>query len=718
MATLVLTAVGTAIGGPIGGAVGGLLGGAIDGALLAPGPRAGPRLTELKLQTSSYGTPIPLVFGTLRVAGTVIWATDLTEQRERQGGGKGQPGVTRYTYSASFAVALSGRPIRAVRRIWAEGKLLRGAAGDWKTQVGGFRLYRGGEDQAADPLIVAREGWAAVPAHRGVAYAVFEDLALADFGNRIPSLTFEVEADAGAVAAGAMLAEATGGAVADGGAALRLAGYAAWGGAAALAEQIAGVAGAGLAPAGDKLRLAGPGARVAVLADLGIAAGERGAATGQRRIGGADGVPERVVVAHHDPARDWQTGSQSAGRAGTGGRERRIELPAALDAGAAKALAADLLARAGAERVRRTVAPGWAALGVRPGDTVRLAGEPGDWRVRSWTLERMAPVLELVPVAIPAVPQAAAPGRVAGAEDRVHGPTMLVAFEVPGWPDAPLDRPRLLVAAAGPEPGWRRAALLTSGDAGASWTEAGGTAAPAAMGVVTVPAGAGDAALVDRRAAIEVALLHGGMVLAGATPARVDAGANLALMGEELIQFETAEPLGEGRWRLGGLWRGRRATVAAAGAAGDRFVLLDPAALVAIDLDPAQRGGTVRLLASGPGDPVPAAAAVAVRGAALVPPAPVLLRARRGADGVRLGWTRRSRTGWRWLDGGDVPLGEEREAYRVTATAADGTERTWETGETSLLLPADGAGGIARVRQIGSFGESLPSAAIDLGEQE
>ena len=106
MATLVLGTVGRAIGGPLGGALGALLGNRIDRAVLG-GTREGPRLTELAVQTSSYGTAIPLVFGTMRVAGTVIWATDLTEHRARSGGGKGRPATTSYSYSASFAVALS-----------------------------------------------------------------------------------------------------------------------------------------------------------------------------------------------------------------------------------------------------------------------------------------------------------------------------------------------------------------------------------------------------------------------------------------------------------------------------------------------------------------------------------------------------------------------------------------------------------------------------------
>lgn len=200
MATLVLTAAGTALGGPIGGALGALAGNALDHRLFAAKARVGPRLTDLRVQTSTYGAAIPLIFGTMRVAGTVMWAADLIERRATSGG-KGQPTTTTYSYAASFAVLLAGRPIAGVGRIWADGQLLRGAAGDWKAATG-FRLHRGGEDQAADPLIASAEGAGQTPAHRGCAYAVFEQLDLSTFGNRIPSLSFEVIADAGAVGVG------------------------------------------------------------------------------------------------------------------------------------------------------------------------------------------------------------------------------------------------------------------------------------------------------------------------------------------------------------------------------------------------------------------------------------------------------------------------------------------------------------------------------------
>jgi hypothetical protein len=54
------------------------------------------------------------------------------------------------------------------------------------------RIYLGTEQQVPDSLIESIEGAGNVPAHRGMAYVVFEDLDLAEWGNRIPAMTFDV----------------------------------------------------------------------------------------------------------------------------------------------------------------------------------------------------------------------------------------------------------------------------------------------------------------------------------------------------------------------------------------------------------------------------------------------------------------------------------------------------------------------------------------------
>jgi len=714
MATLVLTTVGTLVGGPVGGAIGALIGQRIDGELFKPKGREGPRLTDLKLQTSSYDSQIPRVFGTMRVAGCVIWSTDLIESRSTSHH-KGQPSATTYSYSASFAVLLSGRAVQGVGRIWADGNLLRGAAGDFKVATG-FRLHPGGEDQPADPLIASIEGAGLTPAHRGAAYAVFENMPLGDFGNRIPSLTFELIADAGAVGVGRIAAAVSGGAIVDGGVAATLDGFSAYGGSArAVAEMLATASGARFAADGGALAMRDVDGPVLAVSDGGYAvSGER---TARRTIAAIERTPKTLSVAYYDPSRDYQTGVQRARRPGAGTRDDRIDLPAALGAGAAKALAETLVQRAATEREQRTVALPATAAGIAPGALVEIDGEGGTWRVTAAALEAMVTTLTCVRVAPPMPVASASPGRALPAPDRVAGATILCVADLPALGDAPLAAPRLSVLANGTGAGWRRAALLYSLDDGASWRDGGETAAPAIIGTIASVPPPAPATLADLATGFEVDLARADMVLGDADDAALDHGGNLALAGGELLQFGRAEQIGAVRWRLSHLWRGRCGTEAAAGmqVVGDRFALLAPDAVAAIDLPVAAIGSTVRVLASGIGDPGgPVEAICMVEGASVRPPSPAHLQLIVVAGMPAVTWVRRSRAGFRWIDGGDVPLAEESEAYRVTITPAAGESRVVTLADRACALdPGEVVGGtIVEVRQIGTFGESRPATLI------
>ncbi len=206
MAALVLSVAGGAAGAVFGpaGAIAGRIAGAlvgnmIDRSLFAEDRTVqGPRLADLDVMASTEGAPIPRVYGRARLSGQVIWATRLeevvsTRTEGGSGGGKGGIGgggggtvtTTTYSYYANFAVGLCEGEIGHVGRIWADGKPL-------DTSNMNIRVHRGGEDQAADDLIVAKEGAGNAPAYRGLAYVVFERLPLADFGNRIPQLSFEI----------------------------------------------------------------------------------------------------------------------------------------------------------------------------------------------------------------------------------------------------------------------------------------------------------------------------------------------------------------------------------------------------------------------------------------------------------------------------------------------------------------------------------------------
>jgi hypothetical protein len=720
MATLVLTTFGGIIGGPVGAAIGGILGQAVDrDVIFKPKTRQGPRLSDLSVQTSSYGWAIPRLFGTVRVAGSVIWSTDLIESSSTQHGGKGQPDTRSYSYSVSFAVLLSARAIRGVKRIWADGNLLRGSAGDFKTATG-FRLHLGGEDQVADPLIASAEGAAMTPAVRGGAYAVFENFQLADYGNRIPSLTFEVEADDGAVTAGAIAAAVSDGLVSGDAATLPVRGFSAYGDSVrAVLDTLATASGGWFVPDGAALSMIGDGEASATIGDDGAAASGSAGAARTRSIAPLAGVPKTVSLGYYDPARDYQTGLQHARRPGAGVGEQAVEMPAVLSAGEAKTMAEAILARAETGRETRKLATGWANLGVAPGAVVSIAGEGGRWRVTGWSLENMVLGLDLVRLATAPLPASASAGRVLTTPDLPIGTTIVHAFEAPPLDDTILGAPRLLIAACGTGAGWRRAALLLSQDDGASWRGIGDTAAPAVIGTLASVPGAASARIADMRDSFEVDLVHDDMVLGDADDAALDGGANLALAGDELLQFGRAEPLGGARWRLSRLWRGRRGTESAIGtqAAGDRFVLLVADRVAAVALPSAAIGSAVRVLASGVGDVAePAAADAAVTGVSVAPPSPVHLTADIRPDGdIALRWVRRSRAGWQWIDGADAPLVEEREAYRIALSRSGGTGWTVETGDAALTVAAADRGDGAltvMVRQAGLYGDSPPATLI------
>lgn len=220
-----LTIIGAVIGGITGGPVGAIKGaywGLTIGSLAFPAAlptQRGPRFEDLKAQTSEVGAPIQLIYGTMGISGNVFWSTDLheTKHKDHVGGGFLSPSqkIVSYTYSQSFAVGLSysipgeATEIQGIRRIWANGKLiydrtpqrddeelrafqLRLTAADQLDSI--MTVYTGGQT-TADPTIELYEGVGNVPAFMDLAFVVFNEMEMADYGNRAPQLQFEVYTD-------------------------------------------------------------------------------------------------------------------------------------------------------------------------------------------------------------------------------------------------------------------------------------------------------------------------------------------------------------------------------------------------------------------------------------------------------------------------------------------------------------------------------------------
>ena len=728
MATLVLGALGTLIGGPVGGSVGALIGRGIDGSIIGGGSREGPRLKELAITTSSYGQPIARHHGRMRAAGSVIWATDLQENRESEGGGKGRPKTTTYSYSSSFAVALSSRPIERVGRIWADGNLLRGSAGDLKV-AGEMRVHTGRGDQKPDPLIAAAEG-TACPAFRGCAYAVFENLDLAEFGNRIPALSFEIFADDGAIALAdlaAPLAAEIDSAVALPG----LAGFSYDGGDFREALQsIAVLFPLSCNASGRQLSLTVPEAAAAQAVHLpepvtGWNDGDFGAATGYsfERTDAAGATPD--ALRYYDVARDFQPGLQrGAGRAIEAGTST-LEFPGALSPGTARALidATHRRVRNLDERLQWRIAELDPAL--RPGRLVRVPGRRGLWRVTGWEWRERAIELELErwtpggPFAPPG--DAGAPGLPL---DLLPVPTLLRAFELPWDGAGDGSSPGVFVAASAAAPSWRGAALYA--DYEGVLQPVGTTGSRRCVqGRLIEPLAGSPALLFEGDAYAVIELEADDLGFAPTDLHGIAGGANRLLLGSEIVQFADALRIGPCIWRLAGLLRGRGATENAASeghGAGTPATLLDEN-LSVVRIDRAGGMAPLTIVAMGRGDATPATAEIEARGASLRPLSPVHPRAREKPDGgIELRWIRRARGAWGWRSEVETPLAEHEERYRVGIGPVTAPLATWEVPESELVidsatrdaLAAAHPGAAVWVRQIGTFAASDPLHLFEL----
>lgn len=714
MATLLFTALGTLIGGPVGGALGALAGRQVDNQLLSRGSaREGPRLTELSITTSSYGMPLARQFGKMRVAGQIIWSTDLVEHSERRGNGKGKPATTQYTYTASFAVALSSRSILNIGRVWADGKLLRGSAGDLK--VGGlFRFQNGSGDQPVDPLLGTTEAPGRCPAYRGLAYAVFEDLQLGEFGNRIPALTFEVIADTAALS----MATVLDGVVADCDAAVSLTG-------------IEGLSGDGpiidLLAALDPLFPADCDACAEQLVlrpdryQIGAVALPEAAISAQREdFGGNAGFSRQraagleqpiAVLRYYDIDRDYQPGAQRAPGQPLPGQPRTIELPAAIGAAAARRLIAQAARRD--QWSRQTMS--WRVTqldpDVRPGTIVTVPGFAGNWRIRDWEWRSHGVDLSLVRAAPQTNrPVIADPGRGNNAADLTLAVTGLAACELPwdGNPASPV--PLIVAAASSSSPGWSGASLFVDqGDGGLIPLGAAGRAR-AIIGMAQSALAAASPLLIDRRSSVTIQLLGEDMALQNATTRQLAMGANRALLGGELLQFAAADPLGAGLWRLSGLWRGRSGTEQATEThlAGEAFILLDGTGTI---LDANLVGAVPKTLiaAIGLADAVPVTTGIALQGIGTRPPAPVHGAAELDSAGnLAVRWVRRARGAWTWLDSVETALNEQAENYSVSFGPLAAPLARWDVTSAGLTIP---------VGQLGPLRSALPAGPIAIRQR-
>ena len=195
---------GQAILGGTGAIIGGILtGGALTGVIL--GAQIGlmlgsvlfptkvetpdPTISDIKVTTSAYGAPLPVVLGSRTVSGNLIYYGNFqTIVEEEEEGGKGGGGVTtitvRYTVTLAIGVCLATEPTSVIN-VWAGSSLVSPSC---------YTAYDGTQTAANGTLstVMAAEGKTRIPVWKNFCYIVLPDFDLGTNPN-VPNFKIEVK---------------------------------------------------------------------------------------------------------------------------------------------------------------------------------------------------------------------------------------------------------------------------------------------------------------------------------------------------------------------------------------------------------------------------------------------------------------------------------------------------------------------------------------------
>jgi len=151
-----------------------------------------PTLAGIQVQTSAYGGVVPIVYGTARLSGNVIYLPDsdfvAIAHKDKQGVGKGGGSVTQtsYTYDATLILALCEGPIAGVNLVWADKDRLTSGLASY-----GFSLFTGARGQAVWTYLSSHHPSDAI-AYSGTAYVAAAPIHLGSTAS-LKNFGFEVQ---------------------------------------------------------------------------------------------------------------------------------------------------------------------------------------------------------------------------------------------------------------------------------------------------------------------------------------------------------------------------------------------------------------------------------------------------------------------------------------------------------------------------------------------
>lgn len=576
--------------------------GVMLGSILFPQRPSFPRTNSFRVNKVQPGSVLPRCWGRYRGAGTIIWLGDVTS--DETGGNKQAPGQE--VFRATLAVACCEGPGKVLKRIWLNKEIVLDV--DEGYRIPWFDVdqmdpavdwHGGSESQGPHSAIVAEVGSGDAPAYRGTAYAVFVDMPLQWIGNTLPQFEFEVD-DQEPVFLSTVLTDILEAcevpasridvsAVSD----VRVRGF--W------IEDEGSMDRAldalQLAYSFDLVEVAGKitavkrgGAPSFALGwdDLGLYGEEHRALLSR---GQESELPHLVEVGYSSDTEDQrlQRQTQTASRPGSTTADKlNLDLPLCLTKDEAKRLSLTRLMHAWVSRegLRAKLLPEF--LDLAPGDvgtvSVELEGEvlPLSVLITSMGLEQDGSLSVQLVGDDPAIYAQQATGSDEG-EGGGDLPTVgSLRFDasslLPPLSARDAEWPTSYCWAAQKRPDWRSVYVQYYEPGTPMLRELGSITRRATMGQTesVLPADP-NPWRVDETSVLDVDLFYGS--LASITRDQLLGGRmNLALVGEEVISFQTATLLSGSSYRLSGLLRGRLGTEDVAGAnraAGARFVLLD-----------------------------------------------------------------------------------------------------------------------------------------------
>lgn len=273
----------------------------------------------------------------------------------------------------------------------------------------------------------------------------------------------------------------------------------------------------------------------------------------------------------------------------------------------------------------------------------------------------------------------------------IIGPTLIEVMDIPYLRDAD-DNTGLgfYVAVSGILPAWTGALIEFSADDGANYIDSQTTRVSAVIGSTMTTLGSHPQEFPDLHNTVRVRIETPNAELLDASLGDMQNRANMALIGDELVNFGLVNEVDEGEWEIGFFLRGRKDTTPVEHPPGTRFVLLERGFLALVPASIVDIGRTLTFRATSFGGTVESGTVVSIifEGNGQTERHPGYVMARRDGTNAVISWQGVGRLG----GGGAVAHGARFAGYRVTVSDGVNPAIVTDTPNQSLTQNVSGLG--------------------------